>query len=63
MHGLTLSQELSGATQGAEPAEGATLFMTLLAAFQTLLHRYTRAGRHRGGHADREPRTGRRSRG
>ncbi len=32
----------AGGSEGVEPAEGVTLFMTLLAAFQTLLlHRYT----------------------
>ena len=43
--------------------EGATLFMTLLAAFQVLLAPLQRAGRRRGGHADRGPRRGRRSEG
>ena len=35
--------------------EGVTLFMTLLAAFQALLHRADRSGRHRRRHADRRP--------
>ena len=35
--------------------EGATLFMTLLAAFQTLLHRVLRPGRHRRRLAHRRP--------
>ena len=32
------------------------MFMTLLAAYQTLLHRYTNQDRHRGGDADCESR-------
>ncbi len=36
-----LSKELADALQALSREEGVTLFMTLLAAFQTLLHRYT----------------------
>ena len=36
-------------------AEGVTLFMILLAAFDVLLHRYIGAGRHRRRHPDRQP--------
>ncbi len=36
-----LSKPLTAALEELSRAEGATLFMTLLAAFQTLLHRYT----------------------
>jgi hypothetical protein len=36
-----LSEELSAAIKSLSRQEGATLFMTLLAAFQSLLHRYT----------------------
>ncbi|WP_435103793.1 amino acid adenylation domain-containing protein [Arhodomonas sp. AD133] len=36
-----LSAELTAALQTLSNREGATLFMTLLAAFQTLLHRYS----------------------
>ncbi|WP_279432879.1 condensation domain-containing protein, partial [Nostoc sp. 106C] len=39
---FTLSPELSQALQKLSRQEGATLFMTLLAAFQTLLYRYSR---------------------
>ncbi|WP_218776813.1 non-ribosomal peptide synthetase, partial [Nostoc sp. T09] len=39
---FTLSQDLSQALQTLSRQEGATLFMTLLAAFQTLLYRYSR---------------------
>ena len=38
---LTLSPELSQGLKRLSRAEGVTLFMTLLAAFQTLLYRYT----------------------
>ena len=38
---LTLSPELSEGLKRLSRAEGVTLFMTLLAAFQTLLYRYT----------------------
>jgi len=38
---LTLPQNLSLALQGLSDQQGVTLFMTLLAAFQTLLCRYT----------------------
>jgi amino acid adenylation domain-containing protein len=41
---LALSQGLTDALQTLSRREGATLFMTLLAAFQVLLHRYT--GQH-----------------
>jgi amino acid adenylation domain-containing protein len=38
---FALSEELSTAIKSLSRQEGATLFMTLLAAFQSLLHRYT----------------------
>ena len=38
---LTLSPELSGAVKSLGQREGATLFMTMLAAFDALLYRYT----------------------
>ena len=38
---LTLSPELSEGLKRLSQSEGVTLFMTLLAAFQTLLYRYT----------------------
>jgi len=38
---FTLSKELSDALMTLSQRQGATLFMTLLAAFQTLLYRYT----------------------
>ncbi|HKR15452.1 MAG TPA: amino acid adenylation domain-containing protein, partial [Pyrinomonadaceae bacterium] len=38
---LTLPAELSAAIKSVSEHEGVTLFMTLLAAFQTLLHRYS----------------------
>ncbi|MBV9927461.1 MAG: amino acid adenylation domain-containing protein [Acidobacteria bacterium] len=38
---FTLKSETAGALRALARAEGATLFMTLLAAFQTLLHRHT----------------------
>jgi amino acid adenylation domain-containing protein len=38
---FALSEELSAAVKSLGRQEGATLFMTLLAAFQSLLHRYT----------------------
>lgn len=38
---LTLSKSLSESLNRLSRSEGATLFMTLLAAFQTLLHRYS----------------------
>ncbi|MDQ1592736.1 MAG: hypothetical protein QOG71_3363 [Pyrinomonadaceae bacterium] len=41
---FTLSQSLSQGLQRLSRREGATLFMTLLAAFQTLLQRYSGAG-------------------
>jgi amino acid adenylation domain-containing protein len=40
-HAFTLPPELSDAVRRLSRREGATTFMTLLAAFQTLLHRYT----------------------
>ncbi|MFY9575010.1 MAG: amino acid adenylation domain-containing protein, partial [Blastocatellia bacterium] len=40
---LRLSNELAAALTGLSQSSGATLFMTLLAAFQTLLYRYTSA--------------------
>ena len=57
-HGLALSPELSQKLKQLSGREGASLFMTLLAGFQTLLYRYTGqtditvgtplAGRNRG---------------
>ncbi len=41
-HALTLSPALTEALKAVSRQAGVTLFMTLLAAFQTLLHRYTR---------------------
>jgi amino acid adenylation domain-containing protein len=38
---ITLSKELTEALEVLSRKEGVTLFMTLLAGFQTLLHRYT----------------------
>ncbi|MCG3161077.1 MAG: Linear gramicidin synthase subunit D [Acidobacteria bacterium] len=38
---FVLTEELSAALAALSRQEGATMFMTLLAAFQTLLHRYT----------------------
>jgi amino acid adenylation domain-containing protein/FkbM family methyltransferase len=38
---IILSQELAHGLKALSYSEGVTLFMTLLAAFQTLLHRYT----------------------
>ena len=38
---FVLSQQLTDALKALTRREGVTLFMTLLAAFQTLLHRYT----------------------
>lgn len=40
-HSLTLTREMSAALQALSQQTGATLFMTLLAAFKTLLYRYT----------------------
>ena len=40
-HVLTLSPTLTQALKALSRRQGVTLFMTLLAAFQTLLHRYT----------------------
>jgi amino acid adenylation domain-containing protein len=40
-HGLTLSATLTQAIKELSRRQGVTLFMTLLAAFQTLLQRYT----------------------
>ncbi|MFT3774599.1 MAG: amino acid adenylation domain-containing protein [Minicystis sp.] len=40
-HDVALSRELSAKLEALSRREGATTFMTLLAAFQTLLHRYT----------------------
>jgi len=41
-HGFELSAELSEQLKALGQSSGATLYMVLLAAFQTLLHRYTR---------------------
>jgi len=40
-HNLKLSKSLTASLEALSQQEGVTLFMTLLAAFQTLLHRYT----------------------
>ncbi|MDD1749281.1 MAG: amino acid adenylation domain-containing protein, partial [Methanothrix sp.] len=40
-HTFRLSKNLTEALKGLSFKEGATLFMTLLAAFQSMLHRYT----------------------
>jgi amino acid adenylation domain-containing protein/FkbM family methyltransferase len=40
-HTVQLPMDLTEALQGLSRKEGATLFMTLLTAFQSLLHRYT----------------------
>ena len=40
-HPLVLSQDLTENSRALSRKEGVTLFMTLLAAFQTLLYRYT----------------------
>ncbi len=40
-HEITFSKELTSALKTLGEREGATLYMTLLAAFQTLLYRYT----------------------
>ena len=40
-HSVQLPQELTKTLQGLSRKEGVTLFMTLLTAFQGLLHRYT----------------------
>jgi amino acid adenylation domain-containing protein len=39
--GFRLDDDLTGRLKSLSQASGATLYMTLLAAFQTLLHRYT----------------------
>ncbi|HET6178196.1 MAG TPA: amino acid adenylation domain-containing protein [Candidatus Sulfotelmatobacter sp.] len=41
MHAFRLPKNLSDSLRQASQREGATVFMTLLAAFATLLHRYT----------------------
>jgi amino acid adenylation domain-containing protein len=41
VHGFELGEELRRGLEALSRREGATLFMTLLAAFQSLLHRYT----------------------
>ena len=56
---LQLPAALAGrAASALSRREGATLFMMLLAAFQTLLHALQRAGRHRRRLADRQPHAG-----
>ncbi|MBI4587207.1 MAG: amino acid adenylation domain-containing protein [Candidatus Rokubacteria bacterium] len=40
-HAFRLDEELTGRLKALAKAEGATLYMTFLAAFQVLLHRYT----------------------
>ncbi len=49
---LELTKELTEGLKALSRKEGVTLFMTLLAAFQTLLYRYTQPGRHCGGLSD-----------
>ena len=51
--GFSLSAEVSTQLKELSRREGVTLFMTLLAAFQALLSRYSGQRRHRGGHTDR----------
>src|SRR5262249_13047263 len=41
-HDLGLSADLAGALKALSQREGVTMFMTLLAAFSALLHRYSR---------------------
>jgi amino acid adenylation domain-containing protein len=41
VHSVQLSRDLSESLQSLSRREGVTLFMTVLAAFQVLLHRYT----------------------
>jgi amino acid adenylation domain-containing protein len=41
VHGITLEPHLYDAVRALSRREGVTMFMTLLAAFQTLLHRYS----------------------
>ena len=51
---IELSKELTEGLKALSRKEGVTLFMTLLAAFQTLLYRYFGTGRHRRGLPDRK---------
>ena len=57
-----LRAALTAALRGAGRAEGATLFMTLLAGSRLLLAALHRAGRHRRRHARRRPQPAPRSR-
>ncbi|GIV97568.1 MAG: hypothetical protein KatS3mg057_2225 [Herpetosiphonaceae bacterium] len=52
---LMLPRELSDRVKALAQAEGATLFTTLLAAFNILLHYYTRQGRSDRRHAGGQP--------
>ena len=56
----TIHRAVEGTDSGLKAlsrSHDVTLYMTLLAAFQTLLYRYTGAGRHRGGfsHCQSQP--------
>ncbi len=50
---ISIDPTLTAALRALSRAEGVTLFMTLLAALQVLLARYSRPERHRRRHADR----------
>ena len=52
---FTLSRDLSDALKQLCPSEGVTLFMLLLAGFQTLLYRYTGQSGHRRRVTCRQP--------
>ena len=51
---VVLPAELTRQLKELSQRERVTLFMTLLAAFQSLLFRHSGQERHRGGHADSE---------
>ena len=51
---VAVPARLSEAAKDFSRREGVTLFMTLVAAFKTLLHRYTGVGRPARGHARRQ---------
>ena len=61
--GALLPEELWSALEALGRSEGATPFMVLLAAFQALLSRYTRAGGRERGHARSRAARARRRRG
>jgi len=54
-HTVEFPESLTEALRGLSHKEGATLFMTLLTAFQSLLHRYNGAERHSRGHSHCQP--------